>query len=113
LLWLKRQVTVIFIRGLGPGAALGVPGLAVAKVDAAGQNLRAAALVAVPVCPVTHLEPAFHHGHAAFVKILVDELTRVPPRNDVEIVHLLLAVRGLKIALSGDGELHTGVPFCV
>ena len=53
-------------------------------------HLGAAAIVAIPILPVTDLEPALHHGHAALGHILADELRRLPPSDHIDKIGVLL-----------------------
>ena len=82
--------------------------LAVAEIDVVGLNLRAAAVVALPVLPVPNLQPALHHSHAALGEVLADKLRGLTPGDNVDEVGLLLAALTLEITVDGQGEGRDG-----
>ena len=79
------------MRSLGTGTV--VLGLGViAEVDVIGQDFSRTPLVALLVCPVTELEPAFHHGHASLGKVFRYELGGMAPGHDVDKIGFFLPI---------------------
>lgn len=89
---------------IAEGVAVSAAGPAVAEIHVVGNNLRAAALIAVSVLPVTDLQAALYHGHAALGKVLGNELSRCAPRHHINEIRFLLAGLGLEIPIHRQRE---------
>ena len=99
-----REAAGRVVGRLALGFAAVTVALRIAKVNAVSKNLGRAALVAFLVLPVADLKPTAHDDHAPLAEILLYELSRTAPRNNVDKIRFPLRALRRVIAVAGDGE---------
>ncbi len=75
------------------------------KVDVLRHDLGDIAAIAGVVGVVPHLEAAIHQDHAALGEVPADELSGLPPGDDVDEIRILgVRVFALVVSVAGDAE---------